>query len=1321
MLVVLATPCVFLGWLLATESGLRSAAAWAPRLTDGQVVVEGARGRLLGPLRIDTVRLERPDLRLRVEALDLAWQPSTLLDRELRVRHLTARHVLVASAPGGEAEDAALALPPPVSLPIRVQVDAVSVERFELHDWAAQASQGLTPGGTLEPLFAVDRFRVGLASDGRVHRLVGLTAGLPFGEASLDGQVDSGDAAFPLDVTARLVGTHDGRDFDLRVQLDGPAAELRARLQASGAGLDGRAEAALAPFETIPLRSLSASLGEIDPSAFHPDAPSGAFQIEAELRSEASDRWALAGPVRVSNRLPAGLDAGGVPLVALSAELDLSLERIEVSDLALSLPEQGRIGGTLAWTPDAAGDSFGRLVADLVLEGVRTRAIDATLPDAVVAGRIEADGNERGQSARIALSVGDASIEADGRFSLAEVAGDPARFELKGRVARFDPSVLVAESPPADLNLHFEANGELDLPAEVPDTAATEGDAPDARVAEGGLPLRMNANWTFEPSRIDGLALGGRGRLTLEGERVRDADLRVELAGNRLDLKGSWGTASDVLSFALDASSLGALQHGFDGVLRAEGKLSGTRQRPTGEVQVFAETLALPGKVRIASLNAQGRLEAGLDGPVGFALGLSGLGPAGDQPAWVETLTLAVSGQRDRHELTLQLATPDDDTLELALAGALLEGSTATSGAAALDGARWRGQLARLELGGRLPLRLLAPAGLSVARERVVLEAAEFDAGENGRVNLLETVWSPDEIALRGQLTGLTVDLVAREARSARSRTGPLSLGAEWDLRLREKASGQARVFRESGDLRIPGELSARIGLERFEARLNAVDNRLAVSVEASGSEFGQLSGSLTALAEKTADGGWQLAPDAALLGSARFEMPSIAWLSRLMQEDIELGGSLAADFSFSGTPANPLASGRLSGRALSVVLVEHGLRLSGGELLAEFDRDRLRLTRLEFVSPNRVTPDDRRLPVQRFTAEPGRLQADGEILLDSGDGSFRFLADRLPILQRVDRWMILSGSGQAESTWTSLALNADFAVDTGYIEFAESPAPSLSDDVVIIGDEPGTGAGAGEGGLKLSADVTVRLGDQLYLSALGLDTRLTGELQVRLRDGEPLAAIGTVSTVGGVFQGYGQNLTIERGLINFQGPLDNPGLNVVALRKGLPVEAGISVGGSARRPQIRLVSEPDVPDPEKLSWIVLGRAPTAGASGEMGLLVPAAQALLGAGGMSDQLTRGLGLDEFGIGQGELGTTSRAPTSRVVGGGSVVTDDGAVSGQVLTVGKRLSSDMFLSFEQSLGGAESLVKLTYQLGRRVSVVVRGGTDTSADVYYTVSFR
>jgi len=77
---------------------------------------------------------------------------------------------------------------------------------------------------------------------------------------------------------------------------------------------------------------------------------------------------------------------------------------------------------------------------------------------------------------------------------------------------------------------------------------------------------------------------------------------------------------------------------------------------------------------------------------------------------------------------------------------------------------------------------------------------------------------------------------------------------------------------------------------------------------------------------------------------------------------------------------------------------------------------------------------------------------------------------------------------------------------------------------------------------------------------------------------------------VGGTYEAYGRTLALERGALNFQGAVDNPGINVLALRKGLPVEAGVEVLGTVARPKVRLYSSPDVPEGEKLAWLVLGR-----------------------------------------------------------------------------------------------------------------------------------
>ena len=215
--------------------------------------------------------------------------------------------------------------------------------------------------------------------------------------------------------------------------------------------------------------------------------------------------------------------------------------------------------------------------------------------------------------------------------------------------------------------------------------------------------------------------------------------------------------------------------------------------------------------------------------------------------------------------------------------------------------------------------------------------------------------------------------------------------------------------------------------------------------------------------------------------------------------------------------------------------------------------------------------------------------------------------------------------------------------------------------------------------------------------------------------------ATGSINTADGRFDAYGQKLDITRGIVNFQGAIDNPGLNILAVRKNLPVEAGVEVTGTAQRPQIRLVSTPNVPDTEKLSWLVLGRAPDEQGSDDSSLLFAAAQTIFGGqgGGFLSRLQSGLGIDEFGIASGQLGGSGRQATSRVANT-SGFGQSQTVNGQIVSIGKRLSANALLSYEQSLATTESLVKLTYNLSKQFSVVGRAGTDSALDFFWHFRF-
>src|ERR1700730_10495901 len=88
----------------------------------------------------------------------------------------------------------------------------------------------------------------------------------------------------------------------------------------------------------------------------------------------------------------------------------------------------------------------------------------------------------------------------------------------------------------------------------------------------------------------------------------------------------------------------------------------------------------------------------------------------------------------------------------------------------------------------------------------------------------------------------------------------------------------------------------------------------------------------------------------------------------------------------------------------------------------------------------------------------------------------------------------------------------------------------------------------------------------------------------------------------------------MERGWLYFHGPLDNPGLDVLALRKNQPVEAGVKVTGTVQVPLVRLTSNPPEPEHEKLALVDLGHGLDSTTSTESVALQAALAALAGSG-----------------------------------------------------------------------------------------------------------
>ncbi|MBA4743120.1 MAG: hypothetical protein H2060_10505, partial [Azoarcus sp.] len=132
---IVLVPLLLAGWLLATESGARAALELARRTTGITIEADGLRGRLIGPLAVERLKVEMPDLRVELDTLALEWRPMSLLDGRLDIDVLSASSVVVATRPVADAPAGAPSRPE-IALPVAVR-SAISVERVAIVPWDA--------------------------------------------------------------------------------------------------------------------------------------------------------------------------------------------------------------------------------------------------------------------------------------------------------------------------------------------------------------------------------------------------------------------------------------------------------------------------------------------------------------------------------------------------------------------------------------------------------------------------------------------------------------------------------------------------------------------------------------------------------------------------------------------------------------------------------------------------------------------------------------------------------------------------------------------------------------------------------------------------------------------------------------------------------------------------------------------------------------------------------------------------------------------------------------------------------------------------------
>lgn len=201
-----------------------------------------------------------------------------------------------------------------------------------------------------------------------------------------------------------------------------------------------------------------------------------------------------------------------------------------------------------------------------------------------------------------------------------------------------------------------------------------------------------------------------------------------------------------------------------------------------------------------------------------------------------------------------------------------------------------------------------------------------------------------------------------------------------------------------------------------------------------------------------------------------------------------------------------------------------------------------------------------------------------------------------------------------AKASNAGVDISGEVVIPKGDITVNQLPDSAIqgSDDLVMLKRDltPVTPKSAG---MPIRSNLKITIGPRVRVNAFNLKARLLGELVMR-QSKQGLGLNGSIQLKNGNFFAYGQALNITKGEILFSGPIDNPYVNLEAIRDPDATEdsvtAGLRVRGSATSPKVTIFSTPAMSNEKALSYLLRGQG--LGSSSSDGQAV--ASALLGMG-----------------------------------------------------------------------------------------------------------
>ncbi|ADJ29498.1 translocation/assembly module TamB domain-containing protein [Nitrosococcus watsonii] len=1239
-----------LAYLTLTEVGTRQLLSQVARVVPGELETHQVEGTLGKALTLTGLRYQTPDFILEIGYFHFAWRPAALLEATFWVEQLHLREVSWRQERPGEstASQEPIVLPE-VQLPLKVKAEDVRLQNISL-----------TPLES-SPV-VIDAVVFNGDFDGQTLQVGELGVAAPQGRVRVSGEIAFQEAypmAFalawgaPVPELGKLTGVGkvkgDLRQLTLYQTVQAPFhLQFRSRLFDL---LEQPRWVAALEVPGVELQHLSAQWPAIRVSLDLKGAGSlKQFKAQASYQLQEAQAGTLRGNLSVE-QLAMGhwlLERLTLRQVEGPARLALRGEVMMAEDQPhMSLAGQWQ---AMAWPLTGVAQ-------------VSSNRGQLTLKGSPAAYRLQLHSALAGQDIPVSewhlLGTGDTT-----QFELEKLRGQLLDGDLSGTGHfRWTP----------DLAWELQLTGEsLNLAKQWPEWPGVLSFSTDTNgvLEENAQDITLDLH-TLSGS-LRGYPVAAQGRVQRQDNTWRIADLKLRSGDSRLSLGG---TVSEqlALKWYLSSPDLSQLLPEAQGDLLVKGHAGGPLTRPELTFRLQGQALAYQDyQVKSVQANVDVDLQGKHSSRV--RIDASNLILA-DQT--LRSVAIEGGGTPLHHKLSLAVKAPER-SLDLGVQGSWKEKEEV-----------WRGEITKTELTDSLIGRWEAPGSTPLMLSRSQVDLAPWCWQRQSAQLCLGGGWQEEgpwqgsfklanfPLAMLGPLLPEKTALEGMVAGEAQVQ-GESHLLAQARMQFAVSGGQLTQVTPEGQSLRFP--------YQGAEARLNVEERGGEASFELllADPSVAPVKASLrlpSAPLDLTAMG--QLP----LEGQVSMAFNDLAFLETLLPELQAVQGRLRANLTLGGRVAVPRLRGEVvleEGRAQVVPL---GLKLTKIRLRMEAsEQDRLVFTGGVHSGEGQLAINGQ-VRLEPEAGWPAKVTVTGERFEAMGTSDIRVLVS--PQLQITKAEEGIRAEGEVVIPEATLVIK----------DIESRGGVPVSQDVVIISQEKE----AEKKAVPIYARVRIILGDDIAVRAFGFKGGVTGSLLVTETPGKPTRGSGELEIVKGEYKAYGQQLHIRRGQVVFAGPVDDPRLNVEAVREvdNGNIVVGARIRGAASEPVLTLFSEPSMDESNILAYLVLGR-PLTGASGDDGELLAKAATSLGLSGgnlLAKRIGKIFGLEDVGIESADNG-------------------NGQTQSEMLMLGKQLSPSLYIGYGIGLFERFSSFRIRYTLSKNWSIRAETGLETGADLFYSL---